>query len=326
MSKQTLWYTRRGKEIRGPFPVKQITRYILLGRISESDYLSTDQRKWTLVSDLPEFIPEEMQADLSVAENREKLRLAKLREDERKAGDRRQTAQEQFDNDLRYRRSGDERREGEPIEVLRHREIKTETARIISKKPASYRLHFLALLAIIALIISVAIVTTPEQELAINNCNEPPRVAVNWSNCRMDGIHLSAVDLARANLKNTTLVGADLSGANLNEARMSYVNLLQAKIENGNLSNATMIGAVLRKTDLRNAKLRNSDLSYAILHEADLSNADLSNANLTHAVLNGANLTNTNLTGAVLDKAVWVDNRVCAPGSVGKCLPLNNRR
>lgn len=323
MSKQPLWYTRRDNEIRGPFPAKAITRYILLGRISETDYLSTDQNNWKVVSSVTELIPAEMKTDQSIAENRERLRLARLREDERQAGDRRQTTDHDIDEDLRYKRSGEERREAETIETLRHREIKTESAQIIAKGQENYRFYYVALAVVIASIVIVSVMFAPGRPVAINNCNEPAKPNVNWSNCRLEGIKLAASNLEGAQLQNASLNSADLTGVKLSRAQMSYINMANANARNVNLSEAVLTGAVLRKSVFVDGNLRDADLSFAILQEVDLSGADLTNANLTQAVLNGAIIINTKLKGAVLDNAIWIDNSVCAPGSVGKCIAAN---
>jgi len=45
------------------------------------------------------------------------------------------------------------------------------------------------------------------------------------------------------------------------------------------------------------------------LRESNLSNADLT----------GAKLKTAKLEGARLDHTIWLDGRVCAIGSVGKC-------
>jgi hypothetical protein len=56
------------------------------------------------------------------------------------------------------------------------------------------------------------------------------------------------------------------------------------------------------------------DKSGHLLVGADLRNADLTDANLA-----GANLAHARLEGANLSRAVWVDGRVCAEGSLGAC-------
>jgi len=134
MTNNQIWYTRRGKEIRGPFPAGLVTRYILLGRIRQDDELSVDQLSWQKVSDVPELIPEELKLDLSVPENQEKLQIARMREDERESNDRRnkQSSIEALSN--RLNRSGNERRKTETDEVKRHREIKDQLLASLREK------------------------------------------------------------------------------------------------------------------------------------------------------------------------------------------------
>ena len=322
MANNHLWYTRRGKEIRGPFPKKLISRYLLIGRVLESDEVSTDQRSWKRVSQLPELIPEEMKADLSIPENLEKLRLARLREDERKYGDRRQQGDARVDDEIRKRRSGDERRDSETVETLRHRLIKTRTAQLIKSSKPNYRATAIVFSVIVATVIGVTLMYSPGQQMAVNNCALAAQPLVDWSNCRFEGLQLGAVDLHGANLQNTSMIGATIDGANLSHTQMSYSNLLNADIRNTNLSDSKLLGAVLRNAKLNALNLQRSDLHFAILHGADLTDTDLSNANLSQAVLSGAVINNAKLSGTVLDGAIWVDNTVCAPESVGKCNSL----
>jgi len=317
-----LWYTRRGKEIRGPFPKKLISRYILIGRILESDEVSGDQRRWLPISAMPELIPDELKADLSIPENAEKLRLARLREDERRYGDRRQLSGPELEEAIRKRRSGKERRDSEPIETLRHRLIKTQTSEITRPESKSYRKVAVGLAISVAAILGAALMYTPASPppVSINNCKEPAKPQVDWSNCRFEGLQLPSADLHGAKLQNTSLIGAQLRGANLAGAQMSYANLLNADASNANFSDAMLMGAVLRKADLRSVNLHGGDLRYAILQDADLSNADLSNANLAHVILNNANITGASFAGANLSGAIWPDNTICAPESIGKCV------
>jgi uncharacterized protein YjbI with pentapeptide repeats len=322
-SNKQLWYTRRGREIRGPFPKKLITRYVLIGRVLESDEVSVDQRNWKVVSSLPEMIPEEMKADLNIAENKEKLRLARLREDERRYGDRRQLSDEELQEAIRKRRSGKERRDSETLDTLRHRQIKTQTNRLIRQEKKSFLIPATVLGLMVAVILGTALMYSPQPlEISDNHCEHAAQADVDWSNCRFEELQLNAVDLHGANLQNTSLIAAQLRGANLSRAHMSYSNLLSADVSNANLSNAVLVGAVLRKADLNSANLQHSDLSYAILQDVDLSNADLRNANLAHVMLTGANVTNTNFTGAKLANAIWLDNTLCAPESIGRCVSL----
>jgi len=325
MASNQLWYTRRGREIRGPFPKKLISRYLLIGRVLENDEVSSDQCNWRLVSQLPELIPEEMKADLSIPENMEKLRMARLREDERKFGDRRQQ-DEVLQDEIRSRRSGEERRDSETAETLRHRLIKTNTNSLIAASKPNYRMTAIifsvVVTLVVALVIGITVAYTPGQQTEVSNCTIAAQPKVDWSNCHFEGLQLGVADLQEANLKNTSLVGANIDGVNLSRAQLSYSNLLNANIRNADLSESVLLGAVLRNAKLNAVNLRHSDLHYAVLRGADLTNADLSYANLSQAMLAGAVIDNTKLNGAILDGAIWVDNTICAPESIGKCISV----
>ena len=134
MSNKQLWYTRRDKEIRGPFPAGLITRYILLGRILETDQLSNDQRSWQQVSNFPELIPPELKLDLTVPENSEKLRIARMREDERENSDRRDSRNSIGSYNPNEMRRGGDRRSTESTDVVRHREIRSKLMESLRQK------------------------------------------------------------------------------------------------------------------------------------------------------------------------------------------------
>ena len=70
-----------------------------------------------------------------------------------------------------------------------------------------------------------------------------------------------------------------------------------------------------RNCDLRKASFVNQDLSQIDLRGADLSYADFRGASLYKANLFGAIFDHTDFTGAV-----WVDGKVCQPGSVDICI------
>ena len=58
--RRVLWYTRRDGVVRGPYPDRQISRYILLGRIGENDELRPEGGQWAGMKDYPDLIPEVM--------------------------------------------------------------------------------------------------------------------------------------------------------------------------------------------------------------------------------------------------------------------------
>lgn len=318
MQNKQRWYTRRDDQIRGPFPAPQISRFILLGRIHDTDELSTDQISWQKVSDVPILVPEELKADLSDPEAYETLMIARMREDERNARDRRDESEP--GDPMPERRSGDSgRRQDEEDAMLRHREIKTAIAEAAAQRKHHYFLRGVLATLFLVSIISAAWYFQPWQEQESADCNALAQPWVNWSNCLMDGVKLVSADLRGAHLRNANMSGADLRGAYLAGADIAYTNLVGANLSSAELTQAIMLGANMRNADLAGANLNNADLSYAILQGADLSNADLRESDLSNADLGGANLKTAKLDGAKFDHAIWLDGSVCAIGSVGQC-------
>ncbi|NOX92578.1 MAG: pentapeptide repeat-containing protein [Gammaproteobacteria bacterium] len=318
MQSKQRWYTRRGDQIRGPFPAPQISRFILLGRIHDTDELSTDQLSWQKVADVPVLLPEELKADLSNPKAYEKLMIARMREDERGARDRRDQAESGAP--LPERRSTDSgRRQDEGDVVLRHREIKTAIAEAAAQRKHHYFLRGVLATLFLVSIISAAWYFQPWQEQESADCNARPQPWVNWDNCQMEGVKLVTADLRGAHLRNANMGGADLRGAYLGGADIAYTNLVGANLSGAELAQAIMLGANMRNADLAGASLNSADLSYAILQGADLTNADLRESDLSNADLTGATLSASKLEGARLDHAIWLDGSVCVVGSVGAC-------
>jgi len=75
------------------------------------------------------------------------------------------------------------------------------------------------------------------------------------------------------------------------------------------LSRADLSHSILKSANLRGALLRSANLSYANLEDADLRDADLSQTNFKATLLRGAKFS----------RAIWIDGRECADGSVGEC-------
>jgi len=318
MQRKQHWYTRRDDQVRGPFPAPQISRFILLGRIHDTDELSMDQLNWQKVSDIPVLIPEELKADLSDPKAYEKLMIARMREDERNARDRRDRAD--ADKPGPERRSTDNgRRQNEETAILRHREIKTAIAEAAAQRKHHYFLRGVLATLFLVSIISAAWYFQPWHEQESTDCNARPQPWVNWDNCLMEGVKLVTADLRGAHLRNANMGGADLRGAYLGGADIAYTNLVGANLSGAELTQAIMLGANMRNADLAGASLNSADLSYAILQGADLTNADLRESNLSNADLTGATLSTSKLEGARLDHTIWLDGSVCATGSVGAC-------
>ncbi len=120
-------------------------------------------------------------------------------------------------------------------------------------------------------------------------------------------------------------IGLNAPGVDMHNSSMATMRLDNAYLVKANLSYS-----ILQLTSLQGANLMLANLEGAHMHgvnlkEANLMMANLSKVNLLDADLSGANLLGANLSGATLlkaklDNATWTDGRVCAVGSIGKCL------
>lgn len=291
------WYTRRDGVIRGPYPAGQISRYILLGRIRESDELSQNQLAWKEVSACQALIPEVMKLP-PTEENIKLLMMARMREDERRPGDRRDRGPEPPQH-IKERRSGNERRQLEPELLVRHRQLKQDVIQSVSGGSSQYKLPLIMAAIVLAGLVLSYLTRTPQQQITVPDCQSPPAAGVNWDNCNFSGANIEAAILDNTLIRNARLDGSLLSGASLVNARFDYSSLANSDLSNADLTNAVLVGATLNGANLRNARLTGANLAYA---------------NLSGALIEGADLAD-----AVLDNAIWIDQRTCAPGSVGRC-------
>lgn len=295
-AKRTLWYTQRDGVVRGPYPEKQVSRYILLGRIRDTDELRPEGGDWKRVSDCPDLIPEVMKLP-PTEENRQKLLIARMHEDERRPGDRR--GQAAGAAKLQERRSRPERRRVEAPELLRHRELKYQVSHARPGDAKLYR-YPLTFVALVLLGFSFSYVLKQAQpEVAPADCAAQPHPGVNWNNCNLSGLRSEQADLLGARVRNARLDAAQLVSARLAGADLEYTSLNLSNLRAADLSHANLRGVALRGSDLRNAKLVEANLSYANLSGARLEGADFS--------------------GAILDHTIWTDQQSCAAGSVGEC-------
>jgi uncharacterized protein YjbI with pentapeptide repeats len=129
------------------------------------------------------------------------------------------------------------------------------------------------------------------------NCDLPPGPAVNWSSCAKQTSQLAKADLSGAILRSTSLINAELMNAHLRSADLAYADLSGAHLGYADLEGSVLTGANLRGSDFAYANLRAADFSFADLREAVLGGADLE--------------------GTRFDNAIWLDGRICKPGSVG---------
>ncbi len=298
MTREQLWYTRRGTQIRGPYHAGLIRRYLILGRLSESDEASVDKQAWTPISLIPEFTIEILQSQAEDPTARERLLAAKRWADERLGRERRDGNTPAGEGVPEERRRRGERRSEEPDDLLRHRTNRVQRAAGTSREPRR-ALGLLVVLMIGGGLIGLIFTLKPPGAAKGPDCTAAPAPRVNWANCHFEGRQLTALDLRGANLHNADLSGVDLAGSNLAGADLAFAKLRQADLGNTNLSKARLKGANLTAANLAGADLRRADLSYAILRRA----------NLTGAALTGANLVN----------AIWVNSAVCGRDSLGGC-------
>lgn len=281
-ARSNIWYVRRGELVRGPYPRGLIMRYIVLGRIAVDDELSPDGKNWLPLPDLPELIPPVMLGD------QERLRAARRWENERRPDGS---------------GSSDDGREGErrqredevPAPALRHEDLALQIA-----QRRRLRRGAAAVACLLLAVFGAAVVFHPASPPpADSDCLLPAHPGVNWNHCAMDGRFLAGSDLSGAYMNSMSLNGADLSAARLAGVDLSFSNLSRADLRTADLRGARLVGASLRNADLSGARLERADLSYADLRGAMLFGAEL--------------------TQVRLDSAIWIDGRLCAPGSAGEC-------
>ena len=303
MESQTanLWYMRRDGKVRGPFPARQVTRHILLGRVREDDELSHDQNAWVPVHECIDLIPEEMKK-LETEEDFQRLQRARMREDERRDGNRRELTQ-RLSPVLIERRRASDRRRPESEAILRHRHLRTEVLRDDEngRRRLSLRV-FAALYAGLLVFIAVLYRPNPTASVQTADCNAPPGPQVNWNNCRRAGLVAEGADLSGVWARNMDLTGAHLAGSRLIGADLAFATLNISDLRHADLRNARLTGAGLQQADLRGAVLVAVDFSYADLRGARLNNADLLDARF--------------------DNAIWVDGTQCAANSISDCVPV----
>ena len=54
------WYVLKGKRVLGPFSDEEVRRFLLLGRIRNSDRVSLDGELWEPLTQVPQLIPDEL--------------------------------------------------------------------------------------------------------------------------------------------------------------------------------------------------------------------------------------------------------------------------
>jgi len=284
MIKHPPLYIRKNDKIYGPFPPKQISQSLLLGRFRLSDEVSEDKEIWVSVQSRQDLVPEVLQGDLSDEQVQERLKAARRWADERRP---------------EHGVPADSRRSPESDDVLEYRNHRESIYHRFLQRREFSVLQSMIVLLVISGVIYAGFYFSPDTKIEQPSCDAPATAGVNWRNCRLSGLQSLKSDLQHAHLDSAILSGANLFASNLSDASLMYTDL--------SMTNLSYV-------DFSRAQMKGSNLQHADLHNANFSNADLSYANFT-----GANMQDAQLDGAQLDNAIWVDGRICLKDSVGEC-------
>lgn len=79
---ESQWYVQKGSRVQGPFSTSEVGRFLILGRVRNSDRVSRDGELWEPVTQVPELIPEEL-LDLQSVDGWSRFLTARDANDER---------------------------------------------------------------------------------------------------------------------------------------------------------------------------------------------------------------------------------------------------
>jgi len=79
---ESQWYIQKGSRVQGPFSATEVGRFLLLGRVRNTDRVSRDGELWEPVTQVPELIPEEL-LDLQSDDGWSQFMQARSANDER---------------------------------------------------------------------------------------------------------------------------------------------------------------------------------------------------------------------------------------------------
>jgi len=60
VSNEPQWYVQKGARVQGPYSASEVGRFLILGRVRNSDRVSRDGELWEPVTQVPELIPDEL--------------------------------------------------------------------------------------------------------------------------------------------------------------------------------------------------------------------------------------------------------------------------
>lgn len=82
VSDESQWYVQKGARVQGPYSTTEVGRFLLLGRVRNTDRVSRDGELWEPVTQVPELIPEEL-LDLDDPQGWERFMTQRRQVDER---------------------------------------------------------------------------------------------------------------------------------------------------------------------------------------------------------------------------------------------------
>lgn len=279
-----VWYLRRNKRVRGPFPYSMIARSVARGMFLPTDELSPDGSSWTAITS--------WERQFSAA-GREHSNQHVEQGPRERAGS--STPAENMPSPVANNASSGP--DPARLAARQHRRARY-IAGLLSKRENPAR-QIALIVGSVAAIFAAVIVLAPRTVSDSPQCQAGARPEVNWNNCRLETKDLSRVDLRSSDLRNAKLRDTTLMGSKLNQSNLAYAEMINTNISYADLSGASLVGANLQR--------------------ADLSYANLAGANLAYADLTGANMGGAELRETRFDHAIWTDGRVCGPGSVGRC-------
>lgn len=288
------WYFTRDDVVHGPFTAGVIGRYLLLGRVTLQDQISSDSKHWTKIKNIPELIPDVMLLDMSVSSAKERFLAAQRWADERTFSI---VTNSQADNGSHT----GERRKTESSSILRLRQRRSNREPLASASKNIKLLSTMLIASIIIISLAVGLYFLPVKEIIHRiDCGGKPQAGVEWDNCNLMGNNLSRVRMPQSSLHGINFSGGNMAWSDVSHSNLSFAVMSFSNLSNANFESSNMKGTNLRAATLTNTNFKNADLRYS----------DFTGADITGAIFDGADLS----------KARWLDGKICAQGSLGSCV------